>query len=264
MLHATAERLLNKLMSGLSITNCELNYPMLEVRLFSKKNTTGPNRRMTNNAPRKAVNGRKRLPPAEREQQILTTAMRFVAEHGFHADTQELARRAGISHGLLFRYFGTKETMVERVYEANFISRWHQEWEDLLKDRSLALETRLSTFYKSYLAEIDGYEWIRISLYAGLNGHDLTTRYIQTLIERVLTVIAEEVCHVKNVEIDTNRDIYLELAWHIHSSIIYLLIRRYVFEVKTVSDNASIVDTIVRNFVYGLGAPTPESNPSRK
>ncbi len=46
---------------------------------------------------------------------ILDAAVEFFAEHGFEAQTKELAQRIGVSQGLIFRYFGTKQNLVEQV-----------------------------------------------------------------------------------------------------------------------------------------------------
>lgn len=55
---------------------------------------------------------------------IISVAMDFSAETGFNADTGKLARRAGVSHGLVFGYFGNKATLIERLPKRNFLARW--------------------------------------------------------------------------------------------------------------------------------------------
>jgi AcrR family transcriptional regulator len=202
---------------------------------------------------RPGVRTRQRLPAAEREEMIITAAMDFIAEKGFNADTGELARRAGVSHGLVFRYFGNKETLIERVYERNFLARWHEGWEELLADRSVALRDRLKHFYGSYFRAIDEYSWIRISMFSGLNGHDLTRRYIEKLVDRVLSVIARETRFEwdgSDVSPPTDED--MEIAWHLHSTFIYTLIRRYIFEVRTLADTDRQVEIIVDRFLDGV------------
>lgn len=195
---------------------------------------------------------RTRLPAAEREEMIISAAMDFIAEKGFNADTGELARRAGVSHGLLFRYFGNKETLIERVYERNFLARWHEDWEELLADRSVPLRDRLKHFYRSYFHVIDEYSWVRISMFSGLDGHDLTRRYIETFVERVLSVIARETRFERDGgEVALPSDEDMEIAWHLHSTFIYTLIRRYIFEVRTLGDTDRQVDIIVDRFLDG-------------
>lgn len=215
-----------------------------------------PSPAATKAAPRrKAKTGpsvRTRLPAAEREEMIMAAAMDFIAEKGFNADTGELARRAGVSHGLVFRYFGNKETLIERVYERNFLARWHEDWEEKLADRSVPLRDRLKAFYRSYFRAIDEYSWIRISMFSGLNGHDLTRRYIEVLVARVLSVIARETRFDRDgSETDTPSEEDLEIAWHLHSTFIYTLIRRYIFEVRTLADTDAQVEIIVDRFLDG-------------
>lgn len=54
---------------------------------------------------------RSRLSPDARREQILSVAITCFAEHGPSVSTTTIAERAGISVGLLFHYFPTKETL---------------------------------------------------------------------------------------------------------------------------------------------------------
>ncbi len=64
----------------------------------------------------------------QREQQIVEAAAAFFAERGFEGQTRELAKTMGITHSAIFRYFSSKDALIERVYEHVFISRWNPEW----------------------------------------------------------------------------------------------------------------------------------------
>jgi AcrR family transcriptional regulator len=203
-------------------------------------------------AARKRRRRHQRLPAAEREQMLMSTALDFSAEKGFHADTLELARRAGVSHGLVFRYFGNKEKLIERVYERNFLARWHEAWEVRLGDRSVPLRDRLKHFYKSYFRAIDEYNWIRIAMFSGLNGHDLTRRYIERFVDRVLSVIARETRYERDrSEVTPPPDEDMEIAWHLHSTFIYTLIRRYIYKTRTLGETDRQVEIIVDRFLDG-------------
>ena len=60
---------------------------------------------------------RKRLPPADRRESILAAATHAFATEGFgRARTQQIARAAGVSEGLLFRHFPSKEALYEAVH----------------------------------------------------------------------------------------------------------------------------------------------------
>src|SRR5690606_9645402 len=91
-----------------------------------------------------------RMDPAEREELILNKAIEHFCTEGFDGSTRELARKIGVTQSLLYRYFPTKEALIERVYERVYIARWNPDWEDLLRDRSLPIEQRLKRYYVEY------------------------------------------------------------------------------------------------------------------
>src|SRR5216683_1639838 len=84
---------------------------------------------------------RRRLTPEKREREIVEGAVQFFAELGFEGGLRELAQRLGITHQNLFRYFPSKEALIERVYEEVYLGRWQPEWEELLHDSTQPLET---------------------------------------------------------------------------------------------------------------------------
>src|SRR3546814_6333041 len=89
-----------------------------------------------------------RLPRAERERLIVEGAVQFFAEVGFGGDTRELAKRLNITHPLLFRYFASKNALIERVYQEVFIGRWNPYWEIVISNRNVPLRERLVNVYQ--------------------------------------------------------------------------------------------------------------------
>ena len=57
---------------------------------------------------------------------------------------------------------------------------------------TIVVRDRLAAFYRSYLTAIDQYEWIRVSLFSGLAGYDLTRRYVLTRVEGLLKIMVRE------------------------------------------------------------------------
>ena len=96
---------------------------------------------------RKAV-VKTRLSPLDRERQIIDGAIAYFAEVGFSGQTRELSKRLGITQPLLYRYFSSKQALVDRVYQTVFEGRWNPAWIDLLKDRSVPFRDRLIEFYR--------------------------------------------------------------------------------------------------------------------
>src|ERR1700732_2388861 len=61
-----------------------------------------------------AASAGRRTAEAERRQRILEAAERAFVRHGFHATTmQHVAEEIGMSAGNLYRYFPSKEAIVE-------------------------------------------------------------------------------------------------------------------------------------------------------
>jgi AcrR family transcriptional regulator len=203
--------------------------------------------------PAKEEADRKWIPADQRRQMILSESLRFFAEHGFEADTRTLAKQIGISQSLIYRYFHTKEALIDSVYERIYRSRWKPEWKDGLMDRSVDIDRRLKRFYKSYLSTFDEYEWIRISVFSGLKGNNLVRRYFRSVVERVIGVIALELRHECKLKNSSNpfAEFDLELAWNFHAAVIYVLMRRYVFNLTTSSNNDALVDQAVDQLLPG-------------
>ena len=103
-----------------------------------------------------------RMNPAEREQMIVRKAVQYFAEHGFDGSTRDLAQHIGVTQSLLYRYFPTKQALIERVYGQVYVARWNPLWEDLLRDRSKPFEERLKGYYLEYAQNLIRNEWVRI------------------------------------------------------------------------------------------------------
>ena len=136
---------------------------------------------------------RERLAPVEREQQILSGAIKYFAEFGFEGKIRNLAKRLGVSQGLIYRYFPSKDALVDRVYQVVFLNRWNEEWDKNLRDRKRPLHERLTWLYKSYFSAVDSYDVIRISLSSAMRGEKIGINYLEYVRLGLIIPIAEEV-----------------------------------------------------------------------
>ena len=202
-----------------------------------------------------------RFSPAARREAILSEAIIFFAEHGFEAQTRELASRIGVSQALIYRYFPTKADLINRVYQRIYMSHWNPFWEELLADRRIPLDKRLKDFYKSYLSTFDHYAWIRVSVYSGLRGNNLVSRYIDLVTKRVIHVISVELryeCGLPALAAVDVPKLELELTWNFHSTIIYFLMRRYVFQKQPCDENDAVAEQMVDQLLVGTLAVLQE------
>lgn len=211
---------------------------------------TGRRARGDRASPRKTKGGaarkRLRLAPADRSEQILKGAIRFFAERGFGGQTRELAQDLGISTGLLYRYFPSKDELIERIYDEMFVRRWKPEWERILADRSQPLLQRLTQFYLDYAQMLHDYEWVRIYLYSGLGGSTIAQRFARLVTDRVFRKVVDELRHEFGQPGVADRPMTepeLELMWALHGRLFYIGVRRWVYHVATPRD---VTGTVTR------------------
>jgi AcrR family transcriptional regulator len=198
-----------------------------------------------------------RLSATDREQQIVEEAIRFFAEVGFGGQTRELARRAGITQPLLYRYFSTKQDLVERVFKEVFLKRIDPSWTERLADRARPLEERLAEFYTAYSSATYTYEWIRIYMFSALMGNDINRRYIQIVEERILKPICAEVrhyCGLPGIDVIPISELELEHVWVMHGGLFYFAVRKYIYHSRVTDDFASVVKRAVAAMLEGVKA----------
>jgi AcrR family transcriptional regulator len=170
-----------------------------------------------------------------------------------------LAKRLGITHQNLFRYFPTKEALIERVYKEMYLDRWQPEWETVLRDPAKPLEARLIDFYESYLPAIFRYDWVRIFVFAGLKGVGISQRYLDLVQKRVVEPLAIELRRAAGLP---------------DGALFYLAIRRWVYDMKTPDHLGPVIKAAVARFLKGapaamralnaasVGSESPSSSPA--
>lgn len=216
----------------------------------------------------------RRLSSADRERHIVDAAIRFFAEVGFSGQTRELAQRIGVTQPLLYRYFPTKQHLIERVYKEVFLDRWNPWWETVLADRSLPLRERLVAYYKSYTETVFTYEWIRVYFFAGLKGGEINKRYVKLVEDKLLKLICAELRHEFGLPPPAQVPLggpELELVWTMQAGIFYYSVRKYVYQVPVEKDLAAMIERTVETILDGAApvlrrvvgeAPKPVRRPA--
>jgi len=198
---------------------------------------------------------RQRLTPEEREHDIIQRAVSVLARHGFEVSTRDLAKELGITQPLLYRYFPSKEALVDRVYEEVFVRRWNPEWEEWLSDRATPLRERLCRYLKDYARFILRNEWIRIFIYAGLSRGGINQKYLARLRERHFAVIARELRHefdIPDPRNEVEEEDEIELVWATHSGVFYLGVRKWIYEQPIPKNIDHVIEMRVDAFLQGV------------
>ncbi len=200
---------------------------------------------------------RTRLSPQDREHLIISGAIDFVADHGFGFSTRELAKHLNISQSLLYRYFATKEEIVEKIYERVYVGRWNPEWDEILRDRQLSLQERLERYLIDYAKVVIQKDWVRIFLLSAFEDPAISQRYISMLRRRIFEPLLEEQLNVMGLNELSNPDnheLAMEVIWGFHSSIFYLGVRQWVYKVPTQVDLDTLIKCRAKVFLVGFEA----------
>lgn len=187
---------------------------------------------------------------------IVAEAIRFFAEFGFSASTRALAARLGITQPLLYRYFPTKDHLIQRLYEELVVDRWRPEWEQLIGDRSLALAERLTALYLASTASLFTYERMRVFFFMWLAGDGLRDRFLSTPNRAQFRLIAGEIRHELGLPGPDEMPITAaeeEIVWSLQGGIIYLGIREYIFGLTLAEDRETLIRWQVEVFLRGVG-----------
>ena len=196
---------------------------------------------------------RRRLRPAERSRRIVEEAAAFFAEHGLETSTRELADRLGVAQALIYRYFPSKQALIERVFETTFVRLWDDAWDTLIADRTQPLAERLVRLYVAYMERADSIA-VRLFVRAGLDGADMARRYSVPLTDQMLRPVIAELradCGLPGLERRAMMRGERELAMILHGAVVFLGIRKHVYGMPMPDDMSDLVRLQVGTFLEG-------------
>lgn len=195
----------------------------------------------------------KRLPAAERKAVILREASLFFAQEGFSASTRDLADRLGVRQALLYKYFPSKEALLEAIFENVLAVHWVMEWAGVFADASLSTEQKLLHFYSEHLKNEDGIG-LRLFLRAALDGWPLSARRMELVrAKMVRPLIAEMRREAKLPDYDAAPLMWgeLELVMTLHASVIFYSMRVHIYEGDMPPDTGDVLRLYIANFLSG-------------
>ena len=205
--------------------------------------------------PSKANKHRRRLSPAVREQEILSGAIEYFAAFGFEGQIRGLAVQLGVSQGLIYRYFPSKEDLIDRVYQVVFLNRWNGEWDRILTDRGKPLQISLTALYKNYYATVDRNDVIRISLSSALRGEKIGISYLEFVRQGLIIPIAREIRAEFGLPSPGDRPISAleeQIVYSLHAKFLYSLTRKHVYGHDTGTDMDFLIQIYVDAFFSSL------------
>ncbi len=203
---------------------------------------------------------RVRLQREERERLFLHAAIEYFAEEGFGGDTTALAHRLGVTQSLLYRYFSSKDALIERVFHEIFLTNFNPLWEGIITNRSQSLKDRLTSFHADFARVHLRRERVRLSLFFALQGWDMSS-YFRLMRDHVYVPIA--ICvreHVGGPSVTEAplRQLEVEIGKSIVEKIQYYGIRKWVYNLPDLPPIESLIDISVRGLLDGVRQALPE------
>jgi AcrR family transcriptional regulator len=198
--------------------------------------------------------GEKRnLPADERRRSLLDAAMELFAQRGTAITAQALADRVHVTQPLIHRYFPTKRDLLAAIGDRIRDAHWDPSWRAVLIDRARPLDERIADFYRGYLPHIYRETWYRSFWYAALADDEFARPYMARVTEELLTPIVAETRRAYGfADLDQippfAREI--ELVWGMHSTCIFLGVRRYVYRSPVSTDIEATVRDQVRAYLH--------------
>ena len=203
-------------------------------------------------APARKERPRKRLRAGEREAAILAAAAEFFAEVGLEGRTRDLARRMGVTQALLYRYFRSKEELLDRLFAARSAAQGNSN-ESALADETRPLEERLLRFYGN-MVERANRTSTRLWVMGNMAGRGLARRRSFTLTERVFKPIIAALRRDAALPGFDQKPMLRgerELAMTLHGGIVFLSIRKFVYEMPLPENRRDLAELQVRTFLAG-------------
>ena len=196
---------------------------------------------------------RRRMTGDQRERAILEAAAEVFAEEGFNAPLRQLAKRMNVTPSLLYRYFPTKDRLIEQVIQHLLLDLWDDRCLTELTDSGAPLEKRLIKYYDAYLRP-RGRNYFRVFTRGSLHGYGFGQRVDRFLTEYVLAPVVAELR--REAKLPDFREQPLmrgerELAMVLHGQVSFLMLRFHIFGIAPPDDFEAILEAQVRIFLGG-------------
>jgi AcrR family transcriptional regulator len=203
--------------------------------------------------PRPKSARKRNLPAEERRRELLEAALDIFSEKGMSITIQALADRVKVTQPLVHRYFRTRADLIDGIRQKIQFAHWDPGWRVLLTDRSRPLSERIPEFYASYLPQIYSGRWYRGFWYAALHDSTFAEVFLARVHEEILLSIIGETRHTfgyPSLECKPATPREIELVWGMHSTNVFIGIRRYVYHTPVSPDIETTVNDQMRAYLH--------------
>ena len=195
----------------------------------------------------------KRMPAEARKEVILKEASEFFARHGFAASTRDLADRIGVRQALLYKYFPSKEALIEAIFDRVIRERTDGDHGFLDDSGATPLVDRILSFYENMAALADG-SGVRLSSRAALEDLPVSGRLAAFLMEMLFKPVIGELRALEKLPDFAERPFTrgeFEIMMAMHSSAMFFNLRRDLAHLPLPEDPAPFMRVNVAMFLDG-------------
>ena len=175
---------------------------------------------------------RKRARRGERRKLILEGAYKIFADQGFSASTRDIAGALGVTQALLYKYFPSKDALIEAVFETQGSA------EDALPDPAILfqkgdpLDLRVAKFYTAFIAGMEE-DALRLCIRAALDGYAAHNAYASELLRASILPLVEALRAELSLPALGERALSqseYELALSLHGSAVFIAMRQHIYQ----------------------------------
>ncbi|WP_422444857.1 TetR/AcrR family transcriptional regulator [Thermoanaerobacterium sp. DL9XJH110] len=185
----------------------------------------------------------------KRRHQILEAAVKVFSEKGFEGSTtKEIAKKARVSEGTIFRYFKTKKDILLNLINILTEKSLFQFIEDVEQglDTRQALKNLLKLHYRLI---IQNFELLKIIFYEIQFHKELREEFYKNVVSRVLSILEKNIAEQK-IRTDVDPQLAAQTLLGIFIGII--MVRTMVEEHEGRQDEDKIISNILDILFNGI------------
>jgi AcrR family transcriptional regulator len=167
--------------------------------------------------------------------------------------TRDICKPLGVTQALLYRYFTSREALIDAALERVFAHLWVTDWHAHLEAAQGDLTARLIAFYTPYVTTATS-TFMRLFMWCALSNYPVPQRFFVPLTNKILRAVVSAMRAEASLPGLSGKPMTQgerELAMTLHTSIVFISIRRHIYHMSLPEDLGSLVAMQVRAFVPG-------------
>lgn len=179
-----------------------------------------------------------------------------MSERGLEVSTRDICKPIGVTQALLYRYFASREALIDAALEKVFAHLWSTDWAAHLEAARGDLTQRLTSFYTPYVTTTTS-SFMRLFMWSALSGYPAPQRFFVQLTNKILQSVVAAMRNEAGLPSIAEKPMMhgeRELAMTLHTAIVFISIRKHIYQMALPEDVGGLVSMQVRAFVPGAVA----------